>query len=112
MNFSDTINLIGLVIGLSGFGFAIWQYKKYTNLQKIVNDSIRGLYFDSKKAIEFCSNKNNIQQIAERIRTIKHNLIRLDITNRNLNKDKISLKEENNEFTKEEAEEYRNLSSE
>lgn len=109
---NTTIGLISLFLTLFGVGFGIWQYKKYTNLRKIVNDYIRGMYVDAKKVIEYCSNKENIQQIETRTRAIKHNLIRIDIINRNLNKDKISLLSQKNIMTEEEAMEYKNFSSE
>lgn len=112
MTFSDWISLGGILVGILGIGFAVWQYKKYTNLHKIVNDYIRGMYVDSKKIIENCSNKDNIQQIESRTRAIKHNLIRLDIMNRGLNREKIERYGKDGKFTNEEVKEYREFSSE
>lgn len=73
------------VVGIIGIAFGVWQYKRATNIQKIVNDHVRSLYNDSKAIIDFAKKQNNYQTIAERARTVKSSIIRLDIINRNLN---------------------------
>jgi len=105
------LDLISLIIGLFGVGFGIWQYKKSAHIQKVVNDHIRGLYYDAKKILEFAKKQNNYQVIAERARAIKSEVIRLDIINRNLNRDKIEKLKKQDKLTNEEADEYKNFSS-
>jgi len=86
----NILDFLDSIIGILGISFGVWQYKKASNLQKVVNDYTRGLYDDSKAVLEFAKKKNNYQTIAERARAIKTSIIRLDIINRNLNQKKIS----------------------
>ncbi len=104
-------NIFSSLVGLFGVGFGIWQYKRATSLQKIVNDHVRGLYNDAKKVLEFAKKQNNYQTIAERARAIKSSIIRLDIINRKLNTKKIDKLKEKTKLTPEEAEEYKKFSS-
>jgi len=105
-------NFFNSLVGFIGIGFGVWQYKRATNIKKVVNDKVRGLYNDSKKILEFAKKQNNYQTIAERARTIKSSVIRLDIANRNLNKKKIDQLKKNKSLTVKEAKEYKEFSSE
>jgi len=105
------LDSLSLIIGLFGVGFGIWQYKKSTHIKKVVNDHIRGLYYDAKKILEFAKKQDNYLTIAERARAIKSEVIRLDIINRNLTRDKISKLKEQGKLTDEEATEYKIFSS-
>ena len=46
-------NFFNSLVGFIGIGFGVWQYKRATNIKKVVNDKVRGLYNDSKKILEF-----------------------------------------------------------
>jgi len=107
----NIFNNLDTIIGILGFGFGIWQYKKASNLQKVVNDHIRGLYNDSKAVLEFAKKKDNYQTIGERARAIKTSIIRLDIINRNLDQKKISDLGEKGLLDSSEVTEYKKFSS-
>lgn len=104
-------NIFGSLVGILGTAFGVWQYKQASNMKKIINDHVRGLYNDSKKILEFAKKENNYQTIAERARAVKSSVIRLDIINRNLNKKRIEKLKEGEYLSIEEAEEYKKFSS-
>lgn len=104
-------NFFSTLVGLIGIAFGVWQYKRASNIQKIVNDHVRSLYNDSKKVLEFAKKKNNYQTIAERARAIKTSIIGLDIINRNLNRKKVDQLKNKGSLSPEEAEEYKKFSS-
>jgi len=104
-------NFFNTLVGLIGVAFGVWQYKRASNIQKIVNDHVRSLYNDSKKILEFAKKKNNYQTIAERARAIKTSIIGLDIINRNLNRKKIDQLKNKRSLSPEEAKEYKKFSS-
>ncbi len=106
------INLIiSIFFGLAGFGFGIWQYKNASNLKKVVNDNVKGLYRDSQRILELAKKDKNDSAITESSRLLKYSIIRLDIANRNLNMKKIDKLLEDKVFTVGEAEEYKRFSS-
>jgi len=105
-------NFFNSLLGIIGIAFGIWQYKRASNIQKIVNDHVRSLYNDSKKILEFAKKQNNYQTIAERARAIKSSIIGLDIINRNLSRKKIDQLKEKGNLSSEETEEYKKFSSE
>ena len=107
----DILGFLNTAIGIFGVGFGVWQYKKETDLRKVVNDHTRGLYNDAKKILEFAKKKNNYQTIAERARAVKTSIIRLDIINRNLNQKKIDSLRKKGLLDLGEAEEYKKFSS-
>ncbi len=105
-------NFFNSLLGVVGIAFGVWQYKRASNIQKIVNDHIRSLYNDSKKILEFAKKKNNYQTIAERARAVKNSIIGLDIINRNLSRKKINQLKDRGSLSPEEAKEYKKFSSE
>ncbi|GAH72406.1 unnamed protein product, partial [marine sediment metagenome] len=38
-------------ISVIGVGFGVWQYKNASNLKKIVNDYVKGLYRDCQRIL-------------------------------------------------------------
>jgi hypothetical protein len=111
MDFSSIVNIVLGGITLIGFGFGIWQYKSASNLKKIVNDHVKGLYRDSQRILELAKGHKEYSTIEEKGRTLKYSIIRLDIVNRNLNIKEINKLNRRGIITKEEADEYKRLSS-
>ncbi len=111
MDLSMIINIVLGSVTLLGFGFGIWQYKSASNLKKVVNDNVRGLYRNSQRILQLAVKREDHNAIAESSHALKHNIIRLDIVNRNLNIKRIDKLMNENVLTEGEANEYKLLSS-
>jgi len=107
MNVIEIINTSASVLGIAGFGFGIWKYKTSSDRRKIINDSVKRLYKDSKQLLE--KSRGTIQE--DDVRSMKKSIIQVDIANRNLSSKKISRLIGKGIFSENEADEYKKLVS-
>lgn len=107
----DTGLIVSIIFGVIGFGFGIWQNRSASNLKKVVNDNVRGLYRESQRILELAKNKKDHSGIEEGSRALKYSIIQLDMVNRNLNNKKIDQLLEKEILTEGEAHEYKLFSS-
>ncbi len=107
----EIISVFSAVVGLFGVGFGFWHLSRSSHIKKIINDHIRDLYFDTKE-MEKTAKKKKEEELEKMAESVKGEIIRLDIINRNLNREKIDNLKKEKKFTNEECEEYKKLSSE
>jgi hypothetical protein len=105
-----SFTISGTIVGIGGIIFGFWQYFRITKLRKVTNDHVRSLYRDSQRILQLAVDQK-IKDITEKGISIKHSVILLDITNRNLNIERIDKLKEKGILTEGEANEYKNFSS-